>query len=810
MNAQKNRRKIVNSNEDLILDTIKNRQVETVQDLIKIIEYEQHFSPKNSIKIIKKLEKNGKITLENPSIFNEILPDVNFIKFARHSSNRDYLFILLSAIFGLFFSLIIENESPLAIFRAVFGIIAFFFSIGYLIIDLAFFKERLEIYEKIVLSTGLSTFLSPLILYIINFTPLKLTEKYNFILFSTIIILGILFLFVRFKKTDFSKLTHNKPIITRKRLFLLSILCLIIAALVRAWNIYQFPLFGTPSDPWLHYGVAKAAINLEGFEFYYGAIYDVFYPLYYMTLVGLKFLTGFDLLLTCKTAPAIVSILTTLNLMVLSYKVTKNWDISVLTGLFCSTIDVITPVNSATLWPQTFGYMFFPLIIYAFLRINEEKGLKNIILAIIFFSYLTITHVVSITAVVAALSLITITLFYKKTYNKEFIYTLIISFTFFTVWAYIFYINKLTELVSVNLSRLDFSLILVLGAAGLLGLGIILFYLKKFGLIVRTDFELKFSKTSLLIIFLVFGVGLNPILWWFFPITSKFARGIPFLYYIVIFIAVYPMLIMGISGFKVVFRRGGMRDQYLTGWLMGLIIISILIMFGGNYLFSGRVGAFACGLFCIFSAIAIFSIFSTMKNHTRKKILVLSLIALYSTPFAILYRYPLVYGIEETRYSEFQSVSWLAPHITPFPVFIGDNRALYLLEGVIWNPMMSLQFIGDIPIGPPDEIPNNWSNIMYILLLSGLLPNFMRLGIYTIFFLYLKEILKPLLDLGFGPVYIPIFRYFFEVGPIDLISRDETIPTIPLTVLDLILFSNSVNYNKIFDNWFAQIYIPNV
>ncbi|MHA1274498.1 MAG: hypothetical protein ACTSQS_13825, partial [Promethearchaeota archaeon] len=382
-------------------------------------------------------------------------------------------------------------------------------------------------------------------------------------------------------------------------------------------------------------------------------------------------------------------------------------------------------------------------------------------------------------------------------------YTLIISLMFFGIWSSAFYVNKLTELVSFNLSRLDFSLILILGGAGLLGLGIIFFYLKRFGPTVRTGFELTFTKMSFIVIILVFGVGLNPILWMLFPITSGFAQGLPLFYYIIIFIAVYPLLIVGILGFRVIFHRGGMKDQFLTGWLIGLVIIAALIMFGGNYLFSGRVGAFSTSLLCILAGVAIFSIFSTMKNRTRKKVLILSLLTLYSTPFALLYRYPLIFGIEETRYSEFQSLSWLAPHVTPFPIFIGDNRALYLIDGVVWTPTMSLQFIGDLPM------IDNLDDFL-LAYLTGLLPYFIRLAMYPLFFEYLQQWLKPFLDVGFGPIYIPIFRYFFEVGPIDLVSRDETIPTFPLTILDLITFSNSKNYDKIFDNWFAYIFIPNI
>ncbi|NVM01960.1 MAG: hypothetical protein HWN67_06470 [Candidatus Helarchaeota archaeon] len=797
------RKKIEVSTEKIILEIIKNRYIDLVEDLVKIVKKEHNISQETTLKIIGQLQSTGKLTLQNPEPEIENFSEFNFIKFIRHNSNRDYWFILISAILGLFFSLIIENESSFTIFRAIFGIFAFFFSLGYLIADLAFFKEEMDIYEKITISIGLSTVISPLILYFINFTPLKLAEIYNTILYSIIILMGVIFLYIRFKKTDFTKLTTKAPIISRRRLFTLAVLCLLIAALVRAFNIYQYPLFGTPSDPWLHYGVAKAAINLKWFEFYYGAIYDVFYPLYYMTLVGLKFLSGFDLLFMCKTTPMIISVFSTFVLIVLSYRVTKKWEIGILTGLFSSTMDVITPVNSATLWPQTIGYMFFPLIIYAFLRVSEEKKVKNMILAIIFFSYLTVTHLVTIAALISALFLIAITLFYRKTYNKEFIYTLIICIGFFIGWGSIFYTRKLTELVAINISRLDFSLILVLGGSALLGLGIILFYLKRFGPTVRTSFELTFTKMSWLVIILVFGIGLNPLLWMFFPITSGFAQGLPLVYYLIIFIAAYPMLILGISGFRVAFHRGGMKDQFLTGWLMGLIIIAVLIMFGGNYLFSGRVAAFATGLFIILASIAIFSIFSTMKNRTRKQILVLSLITAYSTPFAILYRYPLVYGIEETQYSEYQSLSWLAPHIPSIPVFIGDNRALYLIDGVVWHPIMSLQFIGDLPM--VEDLDQ-----LVLLLFTGLLPHFIRLAMYPVFFEYMKELLEDVQDIEFIQIYIPIFMYYFEVGPIDLLGRDETIPTVPLTVYDLIILSNSENYNKIYDNWFAHIYIPNL
>ncbi|MHA1382141.1 MAG: hypothetical protein ACTSR3_00085 [Candidatus Helarchaeota archaeon] len=803
MDVQDNRKRIAKSKEETILYIIEKHEVELVEDLITIAEKKFNIPPKNTLKIIKDLQTSKKISLKDPTPEKADFSNADFVKFIQHSSNRDYWFIFLSALFGLFLSIIIENESPFAIIRAVFGFIAFFFSLGYIIIDTAFTKDKLEIYEKIALSIGLSSVISPLILYIINFTPLKLTEIYIYIQYTTILILSVIFLFIRYKKVDLSKLEVNKPIIQRKRLFLLIILCLIIAALVRAWNIYPYPLFGTPSDPWIHYGISKAAINSQWFEFYYGAIYDVFYPLYYMTLVGLKFFSGFNLLFMCKTTPMIISVFTTFVIMILSYRATNKWEIAILTGLFCSTIDVITPVNSATLWPQTIGYMFFPLIIYAFLRVNEEPNYRNMVLAITFFAYLTVTHVVSIAAVIAALILIAITLYYRDSHMKFFLYTLIISLMFFGIWSSAFYVNKLTELVSFNLSRLDFSLILILGGAGLLGLGIIFFYLKRFGPTVRTGFELTFTKMSFIVIILVFGVGLNPILWMLFPITSGFAQGLPLFYYIIIFIAVYPLLIVGILGFRVIFHRGGMKDQFLTGWLIGLVIIAALIMFGGNYLFSGRVGAFSTSLLCILAGVAIFSIFSTMKNRTRKKVLILSLLTLYSTPFALLYRYPLIFGIEETRYSEFQSLSWLAPHVTPFPIFIGDNRALYLIDGVVWTPTMSLQFIGDLPM------IDNLDDFL-LAYLTGLLPYFIRLAMYPLFFEYLQQWLKPFLDVGFGPIYIPIFRYFFEVGPIDLVSRDETIPTFPLTILDLITFSNSKNYDKIFDNWFAYIFIPNI
>ena len=113
-----------------------------------------------------------------------------FLLFIKHSSNRDYWAIFLVTLLGILLSLFNEAELPLLINRAILGFITFFFSLGYLFIDVAFLNKKLEIYEKIGLSVGLSTILSPLILYIINFTPLKLTEIYIFIQYSIILMMG--------------------------------------------------------------------------------------------------------------------------------------------------------------------------------------------------------------------------------------------------------------------------------------------------------------------------------------------------------------------------------------------------------------------------------------------------------------------------------------------------------------------------------------------------------------------------------------------------------------------------------------------
>ena len=91
-----------------------------------------------------------------------------------HESSWFYLSVL--GIFTFFISILISNIFPSLIFiRYILGTIFALFIPGYILVKIAFIDSRVEIFEEIALSVGLSLAVTPSVSFLLNFTPWGIT-----------------------------------------------------------------------------------------------------------------------------------------------------------------------------------------------------------------------------------------------------------------------------------------------------------------------------------------------------------------------------------------------------------------------------------------------------------------------------------------------------------------------------------------------------------------------------------------------------------------------------------------------------------
>lgn len=151
-----------------IIQTVKEKDPETVEQLINLVQ-SRHAVPRQKIldEIIK-LQSRGKITLKQP----KTRPDFTLTKYIL--SPKAYWYwtvIVLSLAITILVFTIPENAYPIVYARYILGSIFVLWLPGYSLIKALFPTKEIDNIERTALSIGMSLALVPITGLLLNYTP---------------------------------------------------------------------------------------------------------------------------------------------------------------------------------------------------------------------------------------------------------------------------------------------------------------------------------------------------------------------------------------------------------------------------------------------------------------------------------------------------------------------------------------------------------------------------------------------------------------------------------------------------------------
>jgi hypothetical protein len=160
----------------IIIQTIKEKKPRSLAQLIDFIKQKLPVSEETILKVILKLESQGKITLDNPP-FSISANLSTYIKTPQ--ATWYWVIIALAIIIVNTFFLVPENSYPLSYLRYAFAIAFIFYLPGYTCLKALFpvmvsnksTSENMGSIERVALSLGLSLALTPFAGLILNYTP---------------------------------------------------------------------------------------------------------------------------------------------------------------------------------------------------------------------------------------------------------------------------------------------------------------------------------------------------------------------------------------------------------------------------------------------------------------------------------------------------------------------------------------------------------------------------------------------------------------------------------------------------------------
>lgn len=152
------------------LDLIDELKPDSVEQLINHITERHSIPEKTSLQIITTLEAQGKIKLVSPS---KNIPD----RLQEYVLSREaawfWLILIISSISSI--SILSLSAEPLIYLRYALGFPFILFLPGFSLMKALFPEKEDNLFEKIILSIGLSLALSPLVGMLLNYTPWGLT-----------------------------------------------------------------------------------------------------------------------------------------------------------------------------------------------------------------------------------------------------------------------------------------------------------------------------------------------------------------------------------------------------------------------------------------------------------------------------------------------------------------------------------------------------------------------------------------------------------------------------------------------------------
>jgi len=151
-----------------ITQIVNERNPETVEQLIELIQSKHPMPRQKILDTIIKLQNQGKITLKQP----KTRPDLTLTKYIVSPKAYWYwIIIALSLATTILVFTIPENAYPIVYARYILGAIFVLWLPGYALIKALFPTKEIDQIERVALSIGMSLALVPITGLLLNYTP---------------------------------------------------------------------------------------------------------------------------------------------------------------------------------------------------------------------------------------------------------------------------------------------------------------------------------------------------------------------------------------------------------------------------------------------------------------------------------------------------------------------------------------------------------------------------------------------------------------------------------------------------------------
>jgi uncharacterized membrane protein len=155
--------------EEEIINLLKFENPSTVAELVDALDANGFENREDAIKVIDRLEVEGKI-----SLFSQIKAPTYIIDYLL-SKEAAWSWLTIGTSIITFLSIMLAQTQPLLYIRQVLGFMSILFLPGFCLIKTLFPEKKIGKFETLVLSIGLSLALTPLLGMILNYTPWGLT-----------------------------------------------------------------------------------------------------------------------------------------------------------------------------------------------------------------------------------------------------------------------------------------------------------------------------------------------------------------------------------------------------------------------------------------------------------------------------------------------------------------------------------------------------------------------------------------------------------------------------------------------------------
>jgi hypothetical protein len=151
--------------EQFIQDVVREKQPDTVEQLVQLVQEKFTISKEEAMKHITSLNVNGKLNFKECS-----LPVTHRAHLFSLKAGWYWVILVLNVAAVVSVFMIPENAFPIVYVRYLFGSIFVFLLPGFCLIKALFPRKELDPIERAVLSVGISLAIVPLISYLLNFT----------------------------------------------------------------------------------------------------------------------------------------------------------------------------------------------------------------------------------------------------------------------------------------------------------------------------------------------------------------------------------------------------------------------------------------------------------------------------------------------------------------------------------------------------------------------------------------------------------------------------------------------------------------